>query len=422
MKIENKGGKNMNKKLIERFFNYVKINTQSNEESNSFPSNPNEIVLAKLLVKECKAMGFPAEVDKFGYVYCNIEGNIPNTPSVGFISHMDTAPDAPGENVKPRIVEKYNGKDIVLNKKKNIVLRTSEFPCIKKYSGWDVIVTDGTTLLGADDKAGVAEIMEMASFVSSHPEFKHGPIKIAFTPDEEIGKGMDKFDTKKFGAEYAYTIDGGGIGHLETENFNAATATVKIKGENIHPGFAKNKMKNAIKITMDLLSMLPHNEAPEYTALYEGFYHPYQISGDTGEATIKLLIRDHNKEKFEAKKEYLAECVNFLNKKYGENTINIEIKDSYYNMKEIIEAYPEAMEIAVNAIKNANITPKIEPIRGGTDGARLSFMGIPTPNLFTGGHNEHSVFEYVPVQSMEKAVEVAINIVKEFANFKKYER
>jgi tripeptide aminopeptidase len=412
----------MKKGLVNRFLNYVKINTQSNEDSDSFPSNPGELTLAKLLKKECENAGFNAEIDDFGYVYCDIPGSNPSLPAVGFIAHMDTAPDAPGKNVNPRIIENYEGKDIVLNKEKNIILKTSEFPCIKKYIGQDIIVTDGTTLLGADDKAGIAEIMEVVDYISAHPELKHGPIKIAFTPDEEIGRGMDKFNTKRFGAEYAYTIDGGEIGGFEVENFNAATATIKIKGESIHPGFAKGKMKNAVRITAEFIKLLPENESPEHTEGHEGFYHPYEIKGNTGETIIKLLIRDHDREKFEEKKKFLHDCINFLNKKYKRDIAEIKIKDSYYNMKEIIDAYPEIVKIAVEAIKKSGVTPKITPIRGGTDGARLSFMGIPTPNLFTGGHNEHSIFEYIPIQSMEKATEVIINIIKEFGDFEKYEK
>jgi len=324
--------------------------------------------------------------------------------------------------VNPKIIRNYNGKDIVLNKEKNIVLKISEFPCIREYKGEDIITTDGATLLGADDKAGIAEIMEAISFIQSHPSIKHGPIEIAFTPDEEIGRGMDKFNIKKFGAEYAFTIDGGEIGSFESENFNAATATFNIKGESIHPGYAKGKMKNAIKIALELVNMLPCNEAPEYTKGYEGFFHPYNITGNTGSAVIKFLIRDHSREKFEQKKNLLMEYANLLNRKYGEKTVQITIRNDYYNMKEVIDVYPEIIKIAVKAIETAGINPKISPIRGGTDGARLSFMGIPTPNLFTGGHNAHSIFEYIPIQSMEKATEVILNIIKEFAEFEKYEK
>ena len=408
------------KKIAERFINYVKINTQSVEDSPSFPSNPGEITLSELLKNELQQMGFEAEVDEFGYLYCSIKGNATHVPPVGFIAHLDTAPSVSGKNVKPRIIKEYNGEDIVLNKERNIVLKVNEFPCIKKYKGDDIITTDGTTLLGADDKAGIAEIMEMADFVSKHPDFKHGTIKIAFTPDEEIGKGMDKFNIEKFGAKYAFTVDGSEIGGLETENFNATTAFLKIKGKNIHPGMAKGKMKNAIKIAMEMLSMMPCNEAPEYTSKYEGFFHPYELNGNTSEVYTKILIRDHDKTKFENKKALIREAASYLNGKYGKNTITVDVKDTYYNMKQILDSYPEILKIAKEAIKNAGIEPKINPIRGGTDGARLSFMGIPTPNLFTGGHNEHSIFEYIPISSMEKSVEVILNIIKGFANFNDY--
>ncbi len=409
-------------KLIERFIEYVKINTQSDENSDRMPSNPNELTLGKIIVSECEKIGIHAEIGINGYVYFHIEGNVPSAPPIGFIAHLDTAPDASGENVNPRIIKNYDGENIVLNKERNIILKTNEFTCIKKYKGQDIIVTDGTTLLGADDKAGIAEIMEAVSFIRSHPDIKHGPIEIAFTPDEEIGRGMDKFDVKKFGAEYAFTIDGGEIGSFESENFNAATATFTITGESIHPGYAKGKMKNAIKIAVELINMLPCGEAPEYTEGREGFYHPYNISGHTDSAVVKTLIRDHSKEKFEEKKNFLVEYTEFLNKKYGEKTVQVAITDNYYNMKEIIDVYPETVKIALKAMEKAGLNPKVTPIRGGTDGARLSFMGVPTPNLFTGGHNAHSIFEYVPIQSMRKATEVILNIVKEFARFEDYEK
>ncbi len=408
------------KNLVERFIKYAKINTQSNENEKTMPSNKNEFELARIIANELETLGLKPEIDKHGYLYCKINGNVEDTPPVGFIAHLDTAPDAPGENVKPSIIEKYDGKDIVLNKKKHIVLKVEEFPCIQAYKGQDIIVTDGTTLLGADDKAGIAEIVTAIEYIITHPEIKHGDIMIAFTPDEEIGRGMDKFDIKKFNVDYAYTIDGGAIGGFEYENFNAATAYYKITGSSIHPGVAKNKMKNAIKIGMELLSLLPCNKAPEFTAGYEGFFHIHNFDGTVDSAEARLLIRSFFKKEFESMKNSIKESASFINGKYGKNTVKYELKDSYYNMKEIVDLYPEVVRIPISVMKRLGIQPKVEPIRGGTDGARLSFMGIPTPNIFTGGHNAHSVFEYIPIPSMEKAVEVIIGIIKEFTNFEKY--
>ncbi len=410
---------NMGKNVTDRFLEYVKINTQANENAKEMPSNKNIFELLKIISSDLNNLGIENEIDEFGYLYAKLPGNVKDVPPIGFIAHTDTAPDAPGENVKPRIIE-YGGGDIILNGKSGIYLRVSEFPEIEKYKGQKIVVTDGTTLLGGDDKAGVAEIMTAIEYLTNHPEIKHGDIHIAFTPDEEIGRGMDKFDTKKFGAEYAYTVDGGEIGGFEFENFNAASAKFTVKGFNIHPGDAKGKMKNAVKIANELISMFPHCEVPECTEGYEGFYHVYEFSGDVGSAVVRMLIRDHSKEKFEKRKLNAVKISEFLNEKYGEGTVELDIKDSYYNMKEIIDAYPEVIEIGMKAYRDAGIEPKVSPIRGGTDGARLSFMGIPTPNIFTGTLNEHSVYECVPIPSMEKAVEVIVNIAKEFVNFGNY--
>ena len=406
--------------LVKRFINYTKIKTQSDETVKEMPSNKNELALGKLIMQELEEMELTPQMDKYGYVYCKIKGNTNGIPPIGFIAHLDTAPDAPGENVTPKIIKEYDGQDILLNKKKHIVLRTEEFPCIKAYKGQDIIVTDGTTLLGADDKAGIAEIISAVKYILTHPEIKHGDVMIAFTPDEEIGRGMDNFDTKKFNVEYAYTVDGGAIGEFEYENFNAASAYIKIFGSSIHPGVAKNKMKNAIKISHELISLFPCNKSPEFTSGYEGFYHIHDFKGTVDYAEIKILIRSFFKNEFELMKSNIKKYVNFINDKYGSDTAKAEIVDSYYNMKEIVDLYPEVIKIPIEVMNKLGIQPKVEPIRGGTDGARLSFMGIPTPNIFTGGHNAHSIYEYIPIPSMEKAVEVIIGIIKEFTHFEKY--
>ncbi len=409
----------MGKDVLSRFLEYVKIDTQANEDAEEMPSNKNIFELEKIISEDLNSLGIRNEIDKFGYLYAKLPGNTKDVPPIGFIAHTDTAPDAPGKNVKPRVIE-YGGGDIVLNGKLGIYLRASEFPEIEKYKDQKIVVTDGTTLLGGDDKAGIAEIMTAAEYLINHPEIKHGDICIAFTPDEEIGRGMVKFDTEKFDAEYAYTVDGGEIGGFEFENFNAASATFEVKGFNIHPGDAKGKMKNAIKIANELISMFPCCEVPECTEGYEGFYHIHEFSGTVDKVVIKMLIRDHDKERFENRKMNALKISEFINEKYGAGTVELSIKDSYYNMKEIIDAYPEVIEIGIKAYRDAGIEPKISPIRGGTDGARLSFMGIPTPNIFTGTLNEHSIYECVPVPSMEKAVEVIVNIAKEFSNFEDY--
>lgn len=404
------------KPITERFLQYVAFDTESNPDSQSQPSTNKQFALLEHLRKELQEMGIEASVDKYGYLMASIPSNIEKeVPAVGFIAHVDTSPDAAGSNIHPKIVENYDGKPIVLNAEKGIVLDPAEFTEMRDYIGQTIITTDGTTLLGADDKAGVAEIMEVAKYIAEHPEFMHGPVKIGFTPDEEIGRGVDFFDVKKFGAEYAYTMDGGGIGELEYENFNAASAKIHIQGCNIHPGYAKGKMLNAIILGAELNDLLPINQRPEFTDGYEGFFHITKFSGIVEEADIQYIIRDHDMEQFVRKKKLLAECVDFMNEKYGEGVFSLEIKDQYYNMKKEVEPHYHIVEKAVKAMKDAGVKPKIRPTRGGTDGARLSFMGLPCPNIFAGGHNFHGKHEYIPVESMIKASEVILNIIRNFA-------
>lgn len=403
------------KPIIERFLRYVAIDTESNPESQSQPSTNKQFALLEVLRKELNEMGIDASVDKNGYLMATIPSNIDKEiPAIGFIAHVDTSPDASGSNIKPSIIENYDGNPIVLNKDKNVVLDPADFPEMKEYIGQTLIVTDGTTLLGADDKAGVTEIMEAAKYIMEHPEFRHGEIKIGFTPDEEIGRGVDCFDVKKFGAAYAYTMDGGAIGELEYENFNAAAARIHIQGRNIHPGYAKDKMLNAIILGSELNDMLPVWQRPEFTQGYEGFFHITKFSGVVEEADLQYIIRDHDTALFERKKEMLRQCVDFLNSKYGKDVFTLEIKDQYYNMKNEVEPHYHIIEKAVKAMEDAGVRPVIRPIRGGTDGARLSFMGLPCPNIFAGGHNFHGKYEYIPVESMEKAVKVILNIIRNF--------
>jgi tripeptide aminopeptidase len=407
------------KTVVERFLEYVKFDTQSDENSQTFPSTEKQIDFAKVLKKEMEQIGIKAELDEYGYLMGTLEKNIDEgTPTIGFIAHMDTTPEVSGKNVQAQIIKNYDGNDVVLNSEGNIVLKSSEYPHLKNYIGKDLIVTNGTTVLGADDKAGIAEIMTAAEYLINHQEIKHGRIKIAFTPDEEIGRGVDKFDVVKFGAKYAYTLDGDELGSLEFENFNAASAQIIIKGKNIHPGQAKGVMKNAVKIGSEFINLLPQNQTPEVTEGYEGFFHIYQEIGSVEEVIQKYIIRDHDRARFENKKEFFKSCVEFINKKYGAGTVELLLKDTYYNMKEIIEKNFETIEIAKKSMIQAGVSPIIKPIRGGTDGARLSFMGLPTPNIFTGGHNFHGIYEYIPAFAMEKAVEVIINIVKEFSKIK----
>ena len=403
-------------KILDRFLRYVAVDTKADPESETQPSAARELDLLKVLRDELVAMGIEATLDQWGYVMANIPSNCgKDVPAVGFIAHADTAPDAPGDNVKPQIIENYDGSDIPLKGVPGLSLKPSEFPELLNYKGQTIITTDGTTLLGADDKAGIAEIMNAVQYIVEHPEFKHGDIKIGFTPDEEIGRGVVKFDVAKFGAKYAYTMDGGQIGELEYENFNAAGATIRIQGCNVHPGTAKGKMKNAILIGMELNSLLPVEQKPEYTCGYEGFYHLISFSGEVENATFSYIIRDHDMDLYEKKKAYMQQCVDFINAKYGEGTATVEIKHQYYNMRKQVEPHYHIVEKAMKAIEMAGITPKVQPIRGGTDGANLSFMGLPCPNIFAGGHNFHGKMEYLPLQSMEKASEVILNIIKLYA-------
>lgn len=401
-------------KVIEKFLNYVKIDTQSDESSTACPTTAKQHNLAKLLVKELGAMG--ADEITYDKEHCYVYATVPatkgceNRPVLGFIAHMDTSPAVTGENVKPRIIENYDGKDIVLNEEKNIVMKVSDFPELAEYTGKRLIVTDGTTLLGADDKAGVAEIMTMAEQLLLSRDIPHGKIRIGFTPDEEVGAGADYFDVKLFGADYAYTVDGGKLGELEYENFNAAGAKVTFHGRSVHPGDAKNKMVNALLLAMEFQNMLPVFENPMYTEKYEGFYHLDLLSGSVEKAQAEYIIRDHDKDKFEQKKETFLKIGDYLNEKYGKDTVLIEMKDSYYNMREIIEQHMQLIENAKAAMEETGVNPIVVPIRGGTDGARLSYMGLPCPNLCTGGHNFHGRFEYICADSMEKIVEMLLKI------------
>lgn len=403
-------------KILDRFLRYVAIDTQSDENSESQPSAAKELDLLKLLCKELNDMGVEATLDEYGYVMGSIPSNIDKkVPAIGFIAHVDTSPDASGKDVKPQIIKDYDGGNIELKGVPGLFLKPSEFPELLAHKGETIITTDGTTLLGADDKAGVAEIMDAVQYIVEHPEFKHGDIKIGFTPDEEIGRGVVKFDVKKFGADYAYTMDGGEIGELEFENFNAASAKIHIQGRNVHPGYAKDKMKNAILIGMEFNDLLPIGQRPELTEGYDGFFHIISFKGSVEEADFGYIIRDHDRKKFEEKKELIAQCAHFINVKYGEGTATLEVKDQYYNMREQVEPYYFIVEKAVKAMEMAGIKPKIQPIRGGTDGANLSFKGLPCPNIFAGGMNFHGKMEFAPLENIEKASEVVLNIIKLFA-------
>ena len=402
--------------LIDRFLRYVSVDTQSNPESESQPSAAKELDLLKMLKEELEAMGVEAELDEYGYVMATIPSNCgKDVPAVGFIAHVDTAPDASGKDIKPQIIKDYDGGDIALKGVEGLYLKVEDFPEMKDYEGQTLITTDGTTLLGADDKAGVAEIMDAVQYIIEHPELKHGKICIGFTPDEEIGRGVVKFDVEKFGADYAYTMDGGAVGELEYENFNAASASVKIQGSNLHPGYAKGKMKNAILIGMELNSLLPVEQRPEYTCGYEGFFHIIGFNGSVEEATFSYIIRDHDMDLYEKRKQTMQECVDFINRKYGEGTASVEIKHQYYNMRKMVEPHYHIIEKAVKAMEMEGIKPRIQPIRGGTDGANLSFKGLPCPNIFAGGHNFHGKLEFVPLESMIKASKVILNIISLFA-------
>ncbi len=402
--------------ILDRFLRYVSIDTQSCETSESQPSTAKQLNLLRLLKEELVALGVDATLDEFGYVM----GTLPSSegvsaPKIGFIAHVDTAPDASGADIKPQIIRDYDGSDIPLVGVPGLYLKPSEFPELLDYKGQTLITTDGTTLLGADDKAGVAEIMAAVEYLVEHPEIPHGEIKIGFTPDEEIGRGVVKFDVARFGADYAYTMDGGAIGELEFENFNAAAATIRIQGRNVHPGYAKGKMKNAIRIGMELDSLLPVDQKPEYTEGYEGFFHLIGFNGTVEEASFTYIIRDHDLDLYEKKKVQIRRCADFINEKYGEGTASVEVRHQYYNMRKQVEPHYHIIQKAIRAMEMEGIQPKVQPIRGGTDGANLSFMGLPCPNLFAGGLNFHGKMEFVPLESMEAASRVILNLVRLFA-------
>lgn len=404
--------------VVDRFIKYVQFDTESNTETGTTPSTPGQLVLAEVLKNELIALGLTdVSLDSNGYVMATLPANTETPiPTIGFVAHMDTSPDLTGKNVKPRIVKSYDGKDIILHKENNIVLSPNDFPELLQFEGQDLIVTDGTTLLGADDKAGVAEIITAMEYLLQHPEIKHGKIRICFTPDEEIGEGADHFDVDKFGAEWAYTMDGGIIGELEYENFNAAGAKVSIQGRSVHPGSAKDKMVNALIVANKLITLLPESQRPEHTTGYEGFFHLIGMSGSVDAANVSFIIRDHDKSIFEQRKQLLADAVEYLQKLYPISNINLEIKDQYYNMKEKVEPVIKIVDYAFEAMQSLNITPIVKPIRGGTDGARLSFMGLPCPNIFAGGLNFHGRYEFVPIPSMEKATLVIVKIAELVAN------
>lgn len=403
-------------KLTERFLRYVAVDTQSDEQSESQPSAEKELTLLKMLRDELTALGVEASLDEWGYVMATIPSNIEeNVPAIGFIAHVDTSPDASGKDVKPQIIPDYDGSAVALKGVEGLMLDPKDFPELLNHKGETLITTDGTTLLGADDKAGVAEIMDAVQYIVSHPEFKHGKICIGFTPDEEIGRGVVKFDVEKFGADFGYTMDGGEVGELEFENFNASSAHLRIQGRNVHPGYAKGKMLNAIRIAEEFDSLLPKEQKPEYTEGYDGFLHLISFQGTVEECETSYIIRDHDGAKLEAKKETMRLCANFINARYGEGTVTLTIKDQYRNMREMVEPHRHIIEKAQKAMEMAGIKPRIQPIRGGTDGANLSFRGLPCPNIFAGGLNFHGKFEWVTVENMEKASKVIINLIALFA-------
>ncbi len=399
--------------LKDRFLKYVSFDTQSDDNSTSFPSTEKQLVLLNHIADEMRSLGLQdVTVDKYGYAMGTIPASegCENAPVIGFISHVDTSPDMSGKDVKPRVVENYDGGDIQLNGQ--LTMRTADFPELPLFKGHTIIHTDGTTLLGADDKSGCAEIMTAAEYLMSHPEIRHGRIRLGFTPDEEVGRGVDYFDVQAFGADFAYTMDGGYEGELEYENFNAASATVEIQGRNVHPGYAKNKMINALQVACELNSLLPADQRPEHTEGYEGFYHCIGINGTVENARISYIIRDHDSEKFEQKKVYIWNCVDLLQKRYGKEVLTLTLKDQYYNMRKMVEPHPQVIAKAEKAMTMAGVTPIVRPIRGGTDGARLSFMGLPCPNIFTGGMNFHGKFEYCSLDTMHKAMNVIINLAQ----------
>lgn len=400
--------------LIDKFIRYVKMDTESDTETGLTPSTPGQMVLAKLLAKELEDMGLEnVSLDPNGYVMGVVPSNLDyEVSTVGFVAHMDTSPDFSGRNVKPQFWENYDGNDIVLNAEQNIVMKVADFPDLKQYVGQTIITSDGTTLLGADDKAGVAEIMTAVEYLMNHPEVKHGPVHVGFTPDEEIGKGADFFNVKKFGAEFAYTLDGGEIGELQYENFNAAYAKISFNGRNVHPGMAKGKMINSMLIANEFLTRLPQDEVPENTEGYEGFYHLISMEGSVESSNLQYIIRDFDMVAYKERKKFIESlCAEFC-EKYGEESVSLQITDQYFNMREKVEPVKHIVDMAEEAMKQVGIEPMVIPIRGGTDGSRLSYMGLPCPNIFAGGHNFHGRFEYVPVESMEKAVEVILKVVE----------
>jgi tripeptide aminopeptidase len=407
----------MKEKLLERFLRYVKVDTRSDSDSVEYPSSKKQLILAEMLAEEIKQIGLiDISVDKYGYVMATLHSNTDKKiPVIGFLSHMDTSPDMPAANIDPRVVDNYDGGDILLDKTTGLTLKTSDFPELKQYKGQTIITTDGTTLLGADDKAGIAEIMTAMEYLISNPEIRHGTVRIGFTPDEEVGRGVDFFDVRKFGAEFAYTIDGGEIGELEYENFNAAKVLVHIQGRNIHPGSAKGKMINSILVAKEFIDMLPAGQRPEFTTGYEGFFHVTKIEGTVENAFIEYIIRDHDRQKFEDKKALINDIAGLLNRKYPDGTVKTDTVDQYFNMREKIEPVFHIVEIARKAIEEVGIKAKTVPVRGGTDGSRLSYMGVPCPNIFTGGHNYHGKFEYIPLESMVAATKVIIRIASLFA-------
>ena len=405
----------MREKVVQRFLKYVTFDTTANPNNSNCPSSEGQRVFANYLVEELKSLGLEdAHVDENSYVMATLRGNTEGVETIGFISHLDTAPDVTGKNDKPKIIKNYDGKDIVLNEELNIITSPKDYPDLKKFIGEDLIVTDGTTLLGADDKAGISEIVTAIEYLVNNPEIKHGDIKIGFTPDEEIGRGADLFNVEKFGAKYAYTIDGGIMGELQYENFNAAAAKITIQGRNVHPGAAKNKMINALHIAAEISQMFPQSERPETTEGYEGFYHLNDINGNVENATMVYIIRDHSKEKFEYRKQYMKDAISKVSEKYN-GRVTLELNDQYYNMKEKVEPVKFIVDIAEEAMKECDITPIIVPIRGGTDGARLSFMGLPCPNIFTGGLNFHSKNECIPVIALEKCSNLIVKIAQKYA-------
>ena len=402
--------------ILDRFLRYVAIDTQSDENSETQPSTAKQLDLQKVLCEELRAMGIEASVDSYGYLFATIPSNVDKpVPAIGFISHVDTSPDASGKDVHPQIIPDYDGTPIALKGVEGLYLNPSEFPELLAHKGETLVTTDGTTLLGADDKAGVAEIMDAVQYICSHPEFRHGEVCIAFTPDEEIGRGVGNFDTSKFGAEYAYTMDGGEVGELEFENFNASSAKVLIQGRNVHPGYAKGKMLNAIRIAEEFDALLPPDQKPEYTSNYEGFLHLTSFKGTVEQAELSYIIRDHDSAKLEQKKETLRQCADFINSRYGEQTAVLKISDQYRNMREMVEPHYHIVEKAQKAMLMAGVEPRIQPIRGGTDGANLSFKGLPCPNIFAGGLNFHGKFEWTSVENMQKASQVILNIISLFA-------